>query len=274
MPESDPHQMASEFLAAWETGAPIAQPPTSRDPAFDMNAAYRVEGEFARLRLAQGRTITGRKVGFANKAMWRVLKLETLVWAYMYDDTVHPAASSRVSLSLDPSCSPRLEPEIVFKLNRPLAKSGLDAAAVLEATEWLALGFEIVDCPFPGWQFKPADFVAAFGLHRALVVGQPLHVQPMLMPALLEELPRLRLKLFKGSELIEEGSGKNSLRSPALCVAELAGAILRQSGAVPLAAGELISTGTLTAAQPVAKGEVWRVEAEGLLFPSLTLTLT
>ena len=33
------------------------------------------------------RATVGRKVGFANKAMWRVLKLDTLVWAHMYDDT-------------------------------------------------------------------------------------------------------------------------------------------------------------------------------------------
>ena len=38
-----------------------------------------------------GIATVGRKVGFANKAVWRVLKLETLVWAHMYDDTVRYA---------------------------------------------------------------------------------------------------------------------------------------------------------------------------------------
>ena len=37
---------------------------------------------------AAGHRTVGRKVGYANKAVWRVLKLETLVWAHMYDDTV------------------------------------------------------------------------------------------------------------------------------------------------------------------------------------------
>ena len=39
-----------------------------------------------------------------------------------------------------------------------------DAAAVLEAVEWLALGFEIIDCVYVDWKFQPPDFVAAYGL--------------------------------------------------------------------------------------------------------------
>jgi hypothetical protein len=39
---------------------------------------------------------------------------------------------------------------------------------------------------------------------------------------------------MKNGELVEEGSGKNSLRSPALCLAELAAAIAKQPGAEPL----------------------------------------
>ncbi len=43
------------------------------------------------MRRAAGRKTVGVKVGYANKAMWRVLKLDTLVWAHMYDDTVRYA---------------------------------------------------------------------------------------------------------------------------------------------------------------------------------------
>ena len=52
------------------------------------------------MRRAEGRATTGRKVGFANKAMWRVLKLQTLVWAHMYDDTVVHARDGHASLSI------------------------------------------------------------------------------------------------------------------------------------------------------------------------------
>ena len=92
-----------------------------RAASFDLAAAYAVEAELVRLRRAAGRTTVGRKVGFANKAMWRVLKLETLVWAHMYDDTVQYAENGAASLSLARMCSPKIEPEIVFKLKKPLA---------------------------------------------------------------------------------------------------------------------------------------------------------
>jgi 2-keto-4-pentenoate hydratase len=274
MPDPDPVALAREFAAAYASALVVSVPPSSRDPGFDLNAAYAVEAEFARLRLESGHKLAGRKVGYANKAMWRILKLDALVWAHMYDDTIHYAAGNSASLPLAGFCSPRIEPEIVFKLNKPLNSAGLDAAAALDAVEWLAVGFEIIDCPYPEWKFQPADFVAAFGLHRALIVGEPQSIDPSDIPELLDQLPGFKLKLSKGGELIEEGSGKNSLRSPALCLAELASAILRQSGAEPVSAGELISTGTLTNAQPIAAGQTWEVALDGLAVPNLTLRLT
>jgi 2-keto-4-pentenoate hydratase len=73
-------------------------------------------------------------------------------------------------------------------------------------------------------------------------------------------------------QLEQEGWGRNALRSPASCLAELAGALSRQPGAEALAAGALVSTGTLTDLQPLAAGDTWRAEIEGLDLPPLSLT--
>jgi 2-oxo-3-hexenedioate decarboxylase len=245
----------------------LPAPPSAIDPAFDLNAAYTVEAELVRLRRAQGRRTVGRKLGFANKAAWRILKLETLVWAHMYDNTVRYAENNDATLSIAGRVAPRIEPEIVFKLARPLGPNA-DAAAALDAIEWMALGFEINDCVFPDWKFTPADFVAAFGFHVALVVGAS---APAAAP---DALSAFALALSKNGLPVETGSGKNALRSPALCLAELATAISRRPGAEPLATGELVSTGTLTTPQPVADGDVWRAEVTGIDLPALTLTFT
>jgi 2-oxo-3-hexenedioate decarboxylase len=260
-------ESANDILRAYDTGTMLPAPPSAIDPAFDLNAAYAVEAELVRLRRAQGRRTVGRKVGFANKAAWRILKLETLVWTHMYDSTVHQAADNEASLSIAGRVAPRIEPEIVFKLARPLGP-GADAATALAAVEWMALGFEINDCVFPDWKFTPPDFVAAFGFHVALVVGAALRAQP---DSVLDALAAFTLTLSKNGALVETGAGKNALRSPALCLAELAAAISRRPGAEPLAAGELVSTGTLTTPQPVADGDVWRAEVSGLDLPALTL---
>ena len=61
------------------------------------------------------------------------------------------------------------------------------------------------------------------------------------------------------------------LRNPALCLGELAAAIAAREGMAPLAAGELVSTGTMTAAHPIAAGERWTVEPAEIDLAALTL---
>jgi 2-oxo-3-hexenedioate decarboxylase len=265
--------LARELLSACAAGQMVGTPPSSR-PGFDLNAAYEVEGKLKQFREAAGHKAVGRKVGYANKAMWRVLKLETLVWGHMYDDTVHHFHSNSAALSIANPRSLKIEPEIVFGLKQAIMNEGLDAAAALASTDWLALGFEIIDCPFPGWKFQPSDFVASFGLHAALVIGEKMLVEPELIPKLVEELPSFTVRMLKNGEFVEEGSGKNSLKNPALCLAELGAAIARRSPSESLGAGEIVSSGTLTAGHPTGKGDLWTAEAEGISLPSLTLRLT
>jgi 2-keto-4-pentenoate hydratase len=95
-----------------------------------------------------------------------------------------------------------------------------------------------------------------------------------MIASLVEDLARFTVRMSKNGEFVEEGSGKNSLRSPAACLAELGGAVLRRFPEEPLRAGEIISSGTLTAGHAIEKGERWTAELQGLALPPLTLTLT
>jgi 2-keto-4-pentenoate hydratase len=266
----DLHTLALELVAAYAERRPLAIPPSARD-GLDLGTAYAVERELVRMRRGAGRTTAGVKVGYANKAMWRVLKLDTLLWAHMYDDTVRHATANEATLSLAQMISPRIEPEIVFRLKATVAAGITDAAAALENVEWLALGFEIIDCPYADWTYQPADFVAAYGLHAALIVGEPLAVTASNISTLAAQLPMFTVRLSKNGQLVAEGSGRNSLRSPALCLAELATAMTKQKDAEPLAAGDLVSSGTLTESTPIAPDATWTAALEGLDLPSLTL---
>ena len=269
----DTENLARELMSKYETGQMMPVLPSVR-PGFDLNAAYDVEAALKRLREAGGHRAVGRKVGYANKAMWRVLKLETLVWAHMYEDTVQHSDSNSATLALPSRRSLKVEPEIVFGLKKAISSEGLDASAALESTEWLALGFEIIDCPFPEWKFQPSDFVASFGLHAALVIAEHVQVRPDLIGRLVDQLATFKVRVSKNGEFVEEGSGRNSLRSPALCLAELGAAIVRRFPSHPLSVGEIISSGTLTAGHLTDSGDVWKVEVEGLALPPLQLRLT
>jgi 2-oxo-3-hexenedioate decarboxylase len=275
----DPHALAETIADAYVRRTQIPTP-SSADASFDLATAYATEASLLARRRARGHRSVGLKVGFANKAVWRVMKLDTLVWAHMYDDTVRFAADGRASLSTASMISPKIEPEIVFKIARAsaaVANSGDVVARMpedaLADVEWLAIGFEIIDCVYPEWKFQPADFVAAYGLHAALVVGEPLAVDRAAIPEFVEKLSQFTVRLSRDGDVVAHGSGRNSLRSPALCLAELQAATVRQVGATPPGAGDLVSSGTLTESQPIAAGQQWRVEVDGIDFNPLTLTL-
>jgi 2-keto-4-pentenoate hydratase len=267
-------KVARGLLSAYETGQMVTVPPSER-PGFDLDAAYRVEAALKKFREAGGHRAVGLKVGYANKAMWRILKLETLVWAHMYDDTVHYSEGNSASLSIAHPRSLKIEPEIVFGLKEPAMAAGApDAAAALGSVEWLAIGFEIIDCPFPEWKFQPSDFVASFGLHAAVVVGEKMAVRAESIASLADDLSRFKVRISRNGEFVEEGSGRNALKNPALCLAELGAAVARRFPGEPLSAGEIISSGTLTAGHATSKGDEWAVKIEGLPLGPLTLRLT
>jgi 2-oxo-3-hexenedioate decarboxylase len=107
-------------------------------------------------------------------------------------------------------------------------------------------------------------------LHAGLVVGQKRPVADI--ETTTHQLADFKLALFRNNVLVEEGAGKNCLRSPALCLEELTRAAAVRGDS--LQAGEIISTGSLTNAQPIAAGEEWRAELNGLPLASLRVQFT
>jgi 2-oxo-3-hexenedioate decarboxylase len=122
----------------------------------------------------------------------------------------------------------------------------------------MAHSVEIVQCHHPDWKVTIADCTADNGLHGRLVVGAPIPLQDP------HKLPLVEARLFKGDRLVDRGVGANALGSPLLALGFLVDVLKRQPEAPPLAAGEVITTGVLTDAHPVAPGETWRTELTGL----------
>jgi 2-oxo-3-hexenedioate decarboxylase len=261
--------IAAEIAAAYRDKQQIPTP-SSHESGLDLVGAYAVEHELMHLRQAEGHRTVGRKVGFANKAMWRALKLDTLVWAHMYDDTVRHAAGNTATLSIAKMVVPKIEPEIVFRLKTPL-NGAVDAEAVLAHVESIALGFEIIDCVYPDWKFTPIDFVAAYGLHAGLIVGSPIGVTDTNRASLAERLATFTIALQKNGETVAQGAGKNSLKNPALCLGELGLAIAKQGD--HLAPGEYVSSGTLTEAQFLSPGQTYTAVVEGIDLPALSVRI-
>jgi 2-oxo-3-hexenedioate decarboxylase len=270
MTRSDVNALADRLIAAYDTATPLASL-SAADPSFDQAAGYEVLAEIERRRCASGWRPVGRKIGFTNRTIWPRYGVYQPMWAHVWTHTVHFAPDGKAALPLNSLVQPRIEPEVVFKLKGsvPLAD---DAAAVLASVEWMAPGFEIVQSHFPDWKFAAADCTAAFGLHGALVIGAPLAVTDANRAALAAALPAFELTLSRDDIVIDRGVGANVLGSPALALAHLARLLADQPQSPKLAAGEIITTGTVTDAWPIAAGEVWSSDYGALGIKGLALS--
>lgn len=251
---------------------PRQVPPFStRYPGLTPETGYAAARGLHAHRLAQGWKLAGRKNGFTNRGIWQRYGVDRPMWGAVYDRTVIFSQENRATVPLAGLVQPRIEPEICFKLKcvPPVTR---DPEALLACIEWLAHSIEIVQCHHPEWKMTIADCAADNALHGRLIVGEPLPVERF--KDLVSSLPLLKVALKKENEIIDQGTGANVLDSPLLSLAFLVEILSQQSDAPPLAAGEIVTTGTLTDAYPVAPGEVWRTSFSGLEIPGLEIQFT
>jgi 2-oxo-3-hexenedioate decarboxylase len=263
-------------MLALAAGASLAEPPTSRLAGFGVDDAYAVAREKLAQRERAGWRRIGRKVGFTNRTIWEQYGVYQPIFGYLYAETVRTAdgASGRyeASLPLAGLVQPRIEPEIVLGLRAPPPLSR-DPLELLRAIEWVGHGFEVVHCHFPGWRFAVADTIADGGLHGRYVVGPRVAVEAGSEREWAERLASFRIVLEKDGEPAARGGGALVLDSPLNALAALVEVLSALPDHPPLARGELITTGTLTAALPIAPGEAWSTRIEGLALPGLRLRL-
>ena len=264
--------LADRLIAAYDA-AEMLPPVTETVPGFSVADAYAVLGEIEERRRAQGWRPVGRKIGFTNRTIWSRYGVWQPMWAHVWAHTVCFAGAGRASLSLAPFVQPRIEPEVVLKLKAPVPLSE-DVSQLLTSVEWMAPGFEIVQSHFRDWKFTAADCTAAFGLHGALVVGAPVPITEANRAAVAAALASHTVTLSRGDTIVDRGVGANVLDSPALALGHLARLLAGQPQFPPLAAGEIVTTGTVTDAWPVVPGEAWSSDHGGLGIEGLTVSFT
>lgn len=260
------HTIAGEVLAALDRRTQIA-PFTSRLEHFDVEAAYRVAREVRALRIARGERPLGRKIGFTNRTIWAEYGVWGPIWGDIYDATVSNLAQGVGRLSLRGLVEPRIEPEIVFGLERA-PEAGMDESELLHCIAWIAHGFEIVQSIFPGWKFEAADTVAAFGLHGALLIG-PRHAVAPAFGAWRSSLATFEIDLARDGVAIDHGHAANVLDGPLSALRHLVQLLARDRDCAALSAGEIVTTGTLTRAFPVAPGETWSTVLHAIDLPPI-----
>ncbi|HXJ08249.1 MAG TPA: hypothetical protein VNH12_01990 [Burkholderiales bacterium] len=257
--------MLADDLISVHENARTVEPFTDGKPELTPAEAYEAADALHRRRLQAGWQPLGRKIGFTNRTIWPRYGVYEPIWGWVYDRTLETRPER---FRLQGLVQPRIEPEICFGLKATPASSR--PADLLAAIDWVAHSIEIVQCHHPAWKMKLADCCADNGLHGRLFVGSRVPIERF--PDLQNALPRIEVALKKAGTVVDRGIGANVLDSPLLALAYLVEVLRKQPGATGLMPGELVTTGTITDAHPVAPGETWSTELKQVGLKGLEVT--
>ena len=247
---------------------------TAREPSFDLAQAFAVADELRRLRIARGEVPLGYKIGFTNRGIWARYGVFAPIWGPVWNTTVERVDSTATSISLAPFAEPRLEPEIMFGLARA-PEAGMSTGDLAGCIEWIAHGYEIVHTHFPGWRFAAADTVADFALHGRLFVGPRVPVARFADAGdIAAQLAAVRVTLCCDGREVEEGGADIVLDGPLNALRLWVDAMSVQAERWPIRAGDIVTTGTITDAAPLAAGQCWQTQLSDPRLEGMTLRTT
>jgi 2-keto-4-pentenoate hydratase len=264
VPAPDIEALAEDLVRARDSRTTL-DPPTTRIDGFTIADGYAVGAAIAAKRTQAGRRhIIGQKIGLTYRPSWDRIGIDQPVWAPVYDDGLREGLEKFDVAGL---VAPKIEIEIVLSFHRPIPV-GANRQQIATAVDWAALGYEIVDCHYPGWALTPPDMVADFGCHAALVIGTRRRTTVEEVLALSD----LTITLRCDGEDVATGSGADVLGGPVDAVH----AVLASPDATPIRAGDVITTGALTrGAHASARGNCWTAQAHaGPSFDPITVRLT
>ncbi len=128
---------------------------------------YDVQAASIGRRIARGEKRVGVKMGFTSRAKMIQMGIDDMIWGRLTDRMVIEDGGT---ISMADYVHPRVEPEIAFLLDRPLAGT-VTGAEALAAVEAVAPAMEIIDSRYRNFKFSLADVVADNCSSSGFVVG-------------------------------------------------------------------------------------------------------
>jgi 2-keto-4-pentenoate hydratase len=235
--------------ATGETCAPV------RDliGADDLAAAYAVQRENHRIRIAAGERPIGAKVALSSKAVQQQMGVGHPTHGLLFSDGV---VAEGVEIPFSALMQPKLETEVAMVLERPLDKGRHSIVDLLSAVAWCVPAFEIVGSRVTGWDVKVADFVADNSAASHVVLG----TRPKKLADF--DVLRCRMETRRAGEVVSSGTGAACAGNPLAALLWIADT--RAAEGRPLQAGDLIMTGSLGPMALIGPGDRFEAEIEGL----------
>ena len=226
--------------------APIAS-------AYDLNSideAYAAAAVNTRARLAEGRRVTGRKIGLTAESVQRQLGVNQPDFGVLFDDM---ELLDRATAPTERLMQPKVEAEIAFVMAHDLERGRTPSwGQFVSAIEYALPAIEIVDSAIADWKIGIIDTVADNASAGLYVLGD----QPVALGAF--QLGSVEVVLTCNGSVASQGRGSACLGHPLRAAYWLACEMVRR-GEV-LRGGEVILSGALGPTAPVKSGDA--VEAD------------
>ena len=247
-------QLAARLDHAERTRCQIAQF-SLEFPEITNEDAYAIQQAWVELRLKEGRTVKGHKIGLTSKAMQNSSNISEPDYGVLLDDMFYDDGAT---LGADRFIVPRVEVELAFLLAKPLHGPNCTIFDVLSATDYVTPAIEVIDArihqidPETKNPRKVFDTISDNAASAGLILGgrpfRPLEA----------DLRWISAVLYRNGVVEESGVAAAVLNHPANGVAWLANKLFRFG--VQLEAGEVILGGSFTRPVPARQGDTFHID--------------
>lgn len=243
--------LAEELDLAERTREPI-KPFSTRFADMTIADAYRINRAWVDLKLANGRSVYGHKIGLTSRAMQQAAGITEPDYGTLLDDMVFEQGA-------DVPCkrfiTPKVEVELAFVLGKRIEGAETTIFDVLDATEYVMPAVEIIDSriqpidPQSGARRTVRDTISDNAANAGIILGG----SPVKPDSL--DMRRAGALLSRNGVIEETGLAAGVLNHPANGVAWLAQRLSPFGQA--LEAGEVVLGGSFTRPVQAGPGDVF-----------------
>ena len=225
------------------------------NPEMTIEDAYKIQTEWVRIKIAEGRRLIGHKIGLTSKAMQASSQISEPDYGDLLDDMLFIDGDE---IPFDRFIVPRIEVELAFILARELKGPGCTIFDVYNATDYVQPALELIDARCPnvdpdsGRPRKVFDTISDNAANAGIIMGGRI-IKPRDL-----DLRWISALLYRNGVIEESGVAAAVLNHPANGVAWLANKLAPYGKS--LQPGQIILGGSFTRPVPARKGDNFHVD--------------
>lgn len=240
--------IAKNLHQAAHHAKPVIQ--ISAQQVLTLNQAYEVQKELIQLRINEGETLIGLKMGFTSEAKMQQMGVHDLIWGRLTSSMLIP---NHNATPRNQYIHPRVEPEICFRISKDINHE-LNEIEVIDFVDGVCAAIEIIDSRYENFKFSLEDVVADNCSSIGFVLGD---WQPVV--ALLNNL---NMQLYIDEKIVAEGSSNDIMNNPWKSLA--AATRLAAKYGEPIKKGMVIMAGAATNAEFIQANQIATATIETL----------